>query len=134
MAMPDSPDHKVKREIDTPIPVWLKELIALMVLVISIATSYYSLKSDGRSTREGLDAFIQGQKDRDREAREVQVKLAADIARLTSEVSAVRQSQAIFEQRFLAIEKEQNSLKESLDINSMMDQRAREQLIRKGYM
>lgn len=132
--MPDSPDLKVRREVDTPIPIWLKELIALMVLVISIATSYYSLKSDGRSTREGLDTFIEGQKDRDREAREIQVKLASDIARLASEVSAVRQSQAIFEQRFLAIEKEQTSLKESLDINTMMDQRAREQLIRKGYM
>lgn len=129
-----SPSRFQVRQVDQPFPLWFKELLAFTVTILMLAGMFYSLKSDNRSTREAFDSFVETQKERDGERRATEKSQADNMVRLTNEIVALRQTLLLHEARFQSLEKTQAEFKSSLEVNSMLDQRTREGMLKRGML
>jgi hypothetical protein len=100
-------------------PGWLKDLLYVVALVVALVVFMQSLKSDLRSSRE------QGE------------RVASDLAKLSTDVSAIRSSlpnPEVLNLRFKGVEERLTELKGTVDFEAAKAQKLREQLARKGWI
>lgn len=103
----------------SPFPSWLKDLCYFGGLLVALVIFGQNLKSDQRSSKEQLE------------------RVAADVAKVSADVGAMRgqlPNPEVLNLRFAGVEARLSDLKNAVDFEAAKAQKLREQLARKGWV
>lgn len=102
-------------------PPWLQQLLSLVVLLASLIWFAADIKSEQRSTREELTRVADSTKN--------------ELNRLAGDMQAIKTSlpnKELFDNRLSQVERQLEALESKIDVNAMMDQKLREDLLKRG--